>query len=81
MGNNIATGSKKPKKLDRQTQSAQLPPLPKMYQMGIDKGRQLERERIIELLTTTQAGTVSMSDCLERNDSTSLIGLLNDGQK
>jgi hypothetical protein len=50
MGNNLRTGSKKPKNLDRQRASGQLPPLPKMYQMGIDKGRELERERIIKLL-------------------------------
>ena len=50
MGKNIATGSKKPKSLDRQRASAQLPPLPKMYQMGIAKGAEIERERIIKLL-------------------------------
>jgi hypothetical protein len=51
MGKNVAVGSKKPKKLDRQTRSATLPPLPKMYQMGIVKGTEIERERIVKLLT------------------------------
>jgi hypothetical protein len=53
MGKNVAVGSKKPKTLDRQTQSAQLPPLPKMYQMGIAKGVEQERNRILELLTNS----------------------------
>jgi hypothetical protein len=51
MGKNVAVGSKKPNKLDRQTRSATLPPLPKMYQMGIVKGTEIERERIVKLLT------------------------------
>ena len=50
MGKNLATGSKKPKSVDRQTQSERLIPLPKMYQMGIAKGKETERQRIIELL-------------------------------
>jgi hypothetical protein len=53
MGNNIRTGSKTPKTKDRMLASAQLPPLPKMYQMGIAKGVEQERERIINLLRQT----------------------------
>ena len=50
MGNRIKTGSKRPKTKDRMLASAQLPPLPKMYQMGIAKGVEQERERIVKLL-------------------------------
>ena len=50
MGNNIKTGSKRPKTKDRMLASGQLPPLPKMYQMGIAKGVEQERERILALL-------------------------------
>lgn len=50
MGKNLRFGSKKPKNLDMLRQSATLPPLPKMYQMGITKGAQQECERIIKLL-------------------------------
>jgi hypothetical protein len=53
MGNNIKTGSKRPKTKDRMLASGQLPPLPKMYQMGIVKGVEQERERILALLETT----------------------------
>lgn len=50
MAKHVKVGNKTPKKMDRQTGSAQLPPLPKMYQMGISKGVEQERERIIKLL-------------------------------
>ena len=56
MGNNIKTGSKRPKTKDRMLASGQLPPLPKMYQMGIAKGVEQERERIVGLLE-------SLSEC------------------
>lgn len=50
MAKNVKTGNKTPKKMDRQTASAQLPPLPKMYQMGISKGVEQERERFVKML-------------------------------
>jgi hypothetical protein len=50
MGKNLKTGNKRPIPKDRMLASAQLPPLPKMYQMGIAKGIEQERERIIQLL-------------------------------
>ena len=50
MGKNIKTGNKSPKSVDRKTTSERLVPLPKMYQMGIAKGKETERQRIIELL-------------------------------
>lgn len=50
MGKNVKTGNKRPIPKDRILASAQLPPLPKMYQMGIAKGVEQERERIIKLL-------------------------------
>jgi hypothetical protein len=53
MGNRIKTGSKRPISKDKMLASAQLPPLPKMYQMGIAKGVEQERERILTLLETT----------------------------
>jgi hypothetical protein len=53
MGNNIKTGSKSPKTLDYMKPNNILPPLPKMYQMGIAKGVEQERERILSLLETT----------------------------
>jgi hypothetical protein len=56
MGNNIKTGSKSPKSLDYMKPNSVLPPLPKMYQMGIAKGVEQERERIVGLLE-------SLSEC------------------
>lgn len=50
MSNRLNVGSKKPHKLDRQTTSERLVPLPKMYQMGIQAGINAECERIIALL-------------------------------
>ena len=50
MGNRIKTGSKRPISKDKMLASAQLPALPKMYQMGIAKGVEQERERIVKLL-------------------------------
>ena len=50
MSKNLKTGNKKPKSTDRQTKSERLIPLPKMFQMGIAKGKEAERERIVNLL-------------------------------
>ena len=50
MSNRLNVGSKKPHKLDRQTTSDRLVPLPKMYQMGIQAGMKAERERVVALL-------------------------------
>jgi hypothetical protein len=50
MGNNIRTGSKRPKTKDLVQNGAQFVPLPKMYQIGINKGIEQERERILSIL-------------------------------
>jgi hypothetical protein len=64
MGNNIKTGNKRPKTKDRMLASAQLPPLPKMYQMGIAKGIEQERERIIKLLEDNLAAAAPKPDII-----------------
>jgi hypothetical protein len=50
MSKNLKTGNKKPKSMDHKTQSERLVPLPKMYQMGVAKGKEAEQQRIIALL-------------------------------
>lgn len=50
MSNRLNVGSKRPHKLDRQTTSQRLVPLPKMFQMGVEKGVKNEQERIVALL-------------------------------
>lgn len=76
MGKNLKTGNKKPIPKDRMLASPQLPPLPKMYQMGIAKGVEQERERIIKLLenladTTTnhqhKLGVLEAVACIKFN--------------
>lgn len=50
MGKNIKTGNKSPKSVDRKTTSERLVPLPKMYQMGIAKGKDAQLEKIKDII-------------------------------
>ena len=63
MGNNIKTGSKSPKTLDYMKPNSVLPPLPKMYQMGIAKGVEQERKRIVELLEKDICADSTLTCC------------------
>jgi hypothetical protein len=50
MGKNLKTGNKSAKSVDRKTTSERLVPLPKMYQMGIAKGKDAQFEKIKDIL-------------------------------
>jgi hypothetical protein len=63
MGNKIKTGSKRPKTKDRMLASGQLPPLPKMYQMGIAKGVEQERKRIVKSLEKDICADSTLTCC------------------